>query len=82
MSEMVMIILLACSIPGITYGKNICRDLKMGSIWKCQNIKHSFNLTSDMQRSSQIIPESVFLMLMTSSMTSQGDLKVALYIHV
>ena len=28
------------------------------------------------------MPKKVFFMLMTSSMTSQGDLKVALYIHV
>ena len=33
----------------------------------------------------KIVPnyaKKVFLMVMTSSMTSQGDLKVALYIHV
>ena len=31
----------------------------------------------DMKRSSQIMQEKVFLVVMTSSMTSQGDLKVA-----
>ena len=35
-----------------------------------------------MKRSSLIMPEKVFFMVMTSSMMSQGGLEVALYIHV
>ena len=42
---------------------------------KFRNIKHSFKLTSDMKRSSQIMPKKVFFMMMTSSMTSQGGLE-------
>ena len=51
---------------------------KWQPFWKCQNIKLNFNLTSNMRRSSQIMPEKAFWVVM-SSMTSQGDLKVALY---
>ena len=51
---------------------------KWQPFWKCQNIKQNFNLTSNMRRSSQIMPEKEFCVVM-SSMTSQGDLKVALY---
>ena len=80
MSEMIMAILLACLTSGVTYGK-------ISLSWpqnfkKCQNIKHSFNLTSDMTGSSQIMSEKVFFMAMTSSMASQGDFKINLYIHV
>ena len=38
---------------------------------------HRFNLIPDMKKASQIMQEKVFLVVMTSSMTSQGDLKVA-----
>ena len=47
----------------------------MAAILKILNIKHSFILASDMKKSYQIMP-------ITSSMTSQGGLKVSLYIHV
>ena len=70
--------------PGLhatTIGKKVCRELKMAAIFKIWNIKHSFNLTPDMKRSSQIMSNK-FFMVMTSSMTSQGGLKVSLYIHV
>ena len=82
MSEMLMAIFLVYSTSGITSGKKVCRELKMAAIWKFWNIKHSFNPTSHMIRSSQIMPKKFFLMVMTSSMTSQGGLKVSLYIHV
>ena len=49
---------------------------KWRPFWKFWNIKHSFNLTSDMKRSSQIMRKKVFFMMMTSSMTSQCGLKV------
>ena len=45
------------------------------STWKFSIIEHSFNLTSDMTRSSQIMPKKLFFKMMTSSMTSQGSLK-------
>ena len=59
-------------------------DLRYENIvpnYATNSIKHSFNLTSDMKRSSQIMPIK-FFMVMTSSMTSQGGFKVSLYIHV
>ena len=70
-----MAIFLTSSTSGITSGEKVCRELKMAAILRFRNIKHSFNLTSDMQRSSQIMPKKVFFMMMTSSMTSQGGLE-------
>ena len=60
MSEMLMAIFLVYSPSGITSGKKVCRELKKAAIWKFWNIKHSFNLTSDMKRLSQIMPKKVF----------------------
>ena len=45
---------LAC-IFNFRYPVKNCRDLKMTGILKFWDIKHSFNLTSDIKRSSQII---------------------------
>ena len=76
-----MTIFLVYSTSGITSGKKVCRELNMATILKNFN---SFNLTSDMkkkQKTSQIMQKNVS-MVMTSSMTSQGGLKVSLYIHV
>ena len=70
MSEMLMAIFLVYSTSGTTSGNKVCRELKMAAI------KHSFNLTSDMEISSQIMPKKGIFMMMTSSMTSQGGLKV------
>ena len=77
-----MAIFLVYSTSGITSGKKVCRELKMAAILKIWNIKHGVNLTSDMKRSSQIMSKSVFIVVMTSLMTLQGDLKVYVYIHV
>ena len=79
---MLMAIFLVYSTSAITFGRKVCRELKMASIFKIWNIKYSFNLTSDNEK---IVPNYVqksFFMVMTSSMTSQGGLKVSLYIHV
>ena len=81
MSEMLMAIFLIYSPSGIISGKKSLSGSKWRPFWKFWNIKHSFNLTSDMKRSSQIMPIK-FFMVMTSSITSQGGLKVSLYIHV
>ena len=76
MSEMLMAIFLTSSISGITSGaKSLSRAQKWRPFLKFRNIKHSFNLTSDMKRSSQIMPKKVFFMMMTPSMTSQGGLE-------
>ena len=82
MSEMLMAIFLVYSTSGITSGKKDLSSSKWRPFWKFLNIKHSFILASDMKRSSKIMPKKVFFMVMTSSMTSQGGLKVSLYIHV
>ena len=60
MSEMLMAILLVYSTSGITSGKISLLGSKWRLFWKFWNIKHSFNLTSDMKRSSQIMPKKVF----------------------
>ena len=61
MSEMLMAIFLAYSTSGITSSKKVCRELKMAAILTVGNIKHSFNLTSHMIRSSKIMPKKFFL---------------------
>ena len=60
MSEMRLAIFLVYSTSGISCGKKVCRKLKWRPFWKFCNIKHSFNLTSDMKRSSQIMPKKYF----------------------
>ena len=59
-SEMLMAICLVYSTSGTATGKKVCRELKMAAILKMLNIKHRFNLTSYMKRSSQIMPKSFF----------------------
>ena len=81
MSEMLLAIVLVYSTSGIISGKKCLSSSIWRPFWKFWSIKHSFNLTSDMKRSSQIMPKKDF-MVMKSSMTSQGGLKVSLYIHV
>ena len=60
MSKMLMAIFLVYSTSGITTGKKSLSGSKWRPFWKFWNIKHSFNLTSDMKRSSQIMPKKVF----------------------
>ena len=72
MSEMLMAIFLVYS----TSDKKVCRQLKMAAILKI--FKYLTQLQSDL-RYEKIVPnfakKSIFMM-MTSSMTSQGGLKV------
>ena len=74
MSEMLMAIFLVYSPSGITSGKKVCRELKMAAI-----LKYETQLQFDL-RYEKIVPnyakKSIFMM-MTSSMTSQGGLKVS-----
>ena len=42
------------STSGITSGKKSLSGSKWWPFWKFWNIKHSFNFTSDMKRSSQV----------------------------
>ena len=60
MSEMLMAIFLVYSPSGITSGKKSLLSSKWRPFWKFWNIKHGFNLTSDMKRSSQIMPKKFF----------------------
>ena len=80
MSETQMAISLVYSNFGLTSGKKVCRELKMAAI-----LKYLTQLQFDL-RYEKIFPNyaknSFFFMVMTSSMTSQGGLKVFLYIHV
>ena len=46
--------------------------------WKFRNILDSLILISDVERSLKIMPEKVILMLITSLMTSQHDVKFGL----
>ena len=61
MSEMLMAIFLVYSTFGITSGKKSLSSSKWRLFWKFWNIKHNFNLTADIKRSSQIMPKQVFL---------------------
>ena len=68
-----MAMFLVYSTSGIISGKKNCRELKMAAI-----LKYLTQLQSDL-RYEKIVPnfekKSIFMM-MTSSMTSQGGLKV------
>ena len=68
MSEMLKAIFLVYSTFGTSSVKKFVASSKWRPFWKFWNIKHSFNLTSDMKRSSQIMPENIFMI--------QGGLKV------
>ena len=76
MLEMLMAIFLVYSPSGITSGKKVCRELKMAAILKI--LKYETQLQFDF-RYENIVPnyakKSIFMM-MTSSLTSQGGLKV------
>ena len=81
MSEMLMAIFLVYSTSGITSGK---------IVWRAQNGGHFENFIK--LNTASIWPliwkgrpklcKKKFFMVMTSSMTSKGGLKVSLYIHV
>ena len=82
MLQMLMAIFLVYSPFGITYGKKVYRELKKAAILKI--LKYQTQLQFDL-RYEKIVPnyaKKKFFMVMTSSMTSQGSLKISLYIHV
>ena len=73
---MLMAILLVYSTSGITSGKKVCRELKKVAILKI--LKYLTQLQFDF-RYEKIVPNYVkksIFMMMTSSMTSQGGLKI------
>ena len=76
MSEMLMAIFLVYSTSGITSGKKFCRELKIAAILKI--FKYQTQLQFDLKY-EKIVPnyaKKSIVMMMTSSMTSQGGLKV------
>ena len=75
MSEMLMAIFLVYSTSGITFGKKVCRELKIAAILKI--LKYQTQLQFDLryEKIVQNYAKKVFFMMMTSSMTSQGGLK-------
>ena len=77
MSEMLMAIFLVYSTFGIASDKKVCRELKMAAILKI--LKYQTQLQFDLryENTFQIMPK-ILSMVMTSSMTSQGGLKVSL----
>ena len=81
MSEMLMAIVLVYWTSGITSDKKVCRELEMAAILKIVNYWTQFQFDL---RYEKIVPnyaqKVVFFMMMTSSMTSQGASKSALYI--
>ena len=82
MSQMLMAIFLICSTSGITSGEKVCRKLKMAAILKV--LIYQTQLQFDL-RYEKIVPnyaKKLFFMVIKSSMTLQGGLKVSLYIHV
>ena len=81
MSEMLVAICLVYSTSGITCVKIFCRELKIAAILKNWNIEHSFNLTSDMKRSSQIMPKK-YLHDVDVIDDVTGWPQISLYIHV
>ena len=80
MSEMLMAIFLVYSTSGITSGKKFVASTKWLPFWKFWNIKHSFNWTSNMKRSSQIMPKKVFLWWWRHRWRHRVASKSALYI--
>ena len=77
MSEMLMAIFLVYATSGITSGKKVCRAQNGGHFENFEIL----NTASIWLQIWKDRPKLVF-MVMTSSMASQGGLKVSLYIHV
>ena len=76
MSQMLVAILVAYSNSGITSGKKKICDLKMAAILEKAKYKTHFQFDI---RNEKIIPNNArknIFIVMTSSMTSQSDLKV------
>ena len=59
-SDMLMAIFLVYSPSSITTGKKVYREPKRRPFWKFWSIKHSFNSTSNMKRSSKIMQKKHF----------------------
>ena len=76
MSEMLMAIFLVYSTSSITSGKKVCRELKMAAILKILKYETQLQLDLRYENIVQNYAKKSIFMMMTSSMTSQGGLKV------
>ena len=82
MSEILMAIFLVYLTSGITSGKKNCRA-QNGSHFENFEILNTASIWPQIWKDRpKLCKKIVFFMVMTSSMTSQGGLKVSLYIHV
>ena len=81
MSEMLMAIFLVYSTSGITSGKKVCRA-QNGGHFENFEILNTASIWPQIWKNRPKLCQKKFFMVMTSSMTSQGGLKVSLYIHV
>ena len=82
MSEMLMAIFLVYSTSGITSGKKkVCRA-QNGGHFENFEILNTASIWPQIWKDRPKLCQKKFFMVMTSSMTSQGGLKVSLYIHV
>ena len=76
MSEMPMAIFLEYSTSGITPGKKVCRELKMAAFLKISKYQTQLQFHLRYKKDRPKLCQKSIFMMMTSSMTSQGGLKV------
>ena len=81
-SEMLIAIFLIYSISAITFGKKFVASSKWRPFSKFEILNTASNWPQIWKDRPKLCQKKFFLMVMTSSMTSQGGLKVSLYIHV
>ena len=81
MSEMLLAIVLVYSTSVITSGKKVCRA-QNGGHFENFEILNTASIWPQIWRDRPKLCQKSFFMVMTSSMMSQGGLKVSLYIHV
>ena len=71
-----MAIFLVHSTSGITSGKKVCRELKMAAILEILKYQTQLQFYLKYEKIVTNYAQKSFFMMMTSSMTSQGGLKV------
>ena len=82
MSEMLMAIFLVYSNSGITSGKTSLSRAQNGGHFENFEIFNTALIWPQIWKDRIKLCQKKFFVVMTSSMTSQGGLKVYLYIHV
>ena len=76
MSEMLMAVFLVYSTSGTTSPKKVCRELKMAAILKFFKYQTQLQFYLRYEKDRPKLCKKGIFMMMTSSMTSQGGLKV------